>query len=204
MAGMLRTYGLFGFFRLLLYVVHTRLFFRGARIIRFPVFMKNRYAIRWGRGFTTGVACRLEAYPLTKGTVLHIGTGVQMNDYVHITAMQNVWIGNDVLMASRIYISDSTHGSYKGDPATDSDPSQPPQSREYSVLPVRILDRVWLGEGVCVLPGVTIGEGCIVGANSVVTRDLPANCVAVGSPARPIKKYDFQTKRWVNLEQKQA
>jgi acetyltransferase-like isoleucine patch superfamily enzyme len=59
---------------------------------------------------------------------------------------------------------------------------------------------VWLGDGVVVLPGVTIGEGSIVGANSVVTRSLPPGVIAVGAPARPVKFYDRAASRWTAIE----
>ncbi|WP_409415533.1 acetyltransferase [Flavobacterium sp. PS2] len=146
-------------------------------------------------GFTTGVGCRLEAYPKDKNKVLHIGKNVQMNDYVHITAMENVFIGDNVLMASKIYISDCSHGSYSGD-FNDCNPNSIPAERKLFSNPVFINDNVWLGEFVSVLPGVTIGKGTIVGANSVVSKSLPPYVIAVGSPARPIKRYNFETQRW--------
>jgi len=65
--------------------------------------------------------------------------------------------------------------------------------------PVRVGANVWLGDGVVVLPGVTIGEGTIVGANSVVSRDLPPRVIAVGAPARPIKAWDAASRRWLPL-----
>jgi lipopolysaccharide O-acetyltransferase len=77
-------------------------------------------------------------------------------------------------------------------------PSTPPVRRRLSQgQPVRIGANVWLGDGVVVLPGVSIGEGSIVGANSVVSRDLPSGVIAVGAPATPIKVYDAAQARWV-------
>lgn len=166
-----------------------------ARIIRIPFDIRGCKYIQWGINFTTGVGCRLEAYPINNSIVLKIGNDVQINDYVHITAMQEVSIGDNVLMASRIYISDSTHGSYSGD-INDSSPEIAPQKRPYSIKKVIIENNVWIGEGVSILPGVTIGSGTIVGANSVVTKSLPSNVIAVGIPAKPIKKYNFETKKW--------
>jgi lipopolysaccharide O-acetyltransferase len=61
---------------------------------------------------------------------------------------------------------------------------------------VAIEDNVWLGEFVSVLPGVTIGKGSIVGANSVVSKNLPPYVIAVGTPAKPIKKFNFETNKW--------
>lgn len=157
--------------------------------------MRGKKYISISKGFTTGGYCRLEAYPLNEEVVLQFGENVQMNDFVHITAMKSVVIGDNVLMASKIYISDCSHGSYANN-EFDSDPLIPPIERKMFAKEVIIKNNVWLGEFVSVLPGVTIGEGCIVGANSVVTHDLPDFVIAVGTPAKPIKKYNFETQRW--------
>ena len=176
-------------------VVRTKFVFKSARIIRFPFDVRGKKFILMSKGFTTGVGCRLEAYPTNKNKVLFIGDNLQINDYVHITAMENVSIGNNVLMASKIYISDCSHGSYSGDD-NDSSPNVNPIDRPLFSSPVFIKDNVWLGESVSVLPGVTIGQGTIVGANSVVTKDLPDFVIAVGIPAKPIKKFNFQSQKW--------
>ncbi|MGK0447171.1 MAG: lipopolysaccharide O-acetyltransferase, partial [Polaribacter sp.] len=60
-------------------------------------------------------------------------------------------------------------------------------------------DNVWIGQSVSVLKGVTIGFGSIIGANSVVTKDIPAHCIAVGSPAQVIRTYDFESKQWKKI-----
>lgn len=195
MTDLFKRYSIYQLITLIINVIRTKFLFKEARIIRFPIDVRGKAFISVQKGFTTGVGCRLEAYPVQKKTVLFIGENVQINDYVHITAMQNVIIGNNVLMASKIYISDCTHGSYKGD-ENDSDPKSIPSERILFSSPVNIKNNVWLGESVSVLPGVTIGEGTIVGANSVVSKSLPDNVIAVGSPARPIKKYNFESKKW--------
>jgi lipopolysaccharide O-acetyltransferase len=64
---------------------------------------------------------------------------------------------------------------------------------------VVIGDNVWIGESVCVLPGVSIGEGCIIGALSVVTKSIPAYSIAVGSPARVVKQFDFEQNKWKKI-----
>lgn len=192
---MISRYGFWGCIKLAFSFVITRLFYSPARLIRLPFDVRGRRYIRWGKNFTTGFGCRIEAESEHGEVVLKIGDNVQINDYVHITAMSKVVIGNDVLMASKIYISDCTHGSYSGD-AEDSDPSVAPASRPISRKSVVIGDRVWLGEHVSVLPGTTIGAGSIIGANSVVTKDIPENVIAVGVPARPIKQYSFTSRKW--------
>ena len=123
------------------------------------------------------------------------GDNVQLNDYVHIGAVGNVSIGNNVLIASRVFISDHDHGFYGESDRHDS-PDTIPVERELSFSPIKIEDNVWIGDNVSVLKGVTIGKGAVIGANSVVTKDIPKYCIAVGSPAKIIKKYNFKTKKW--------
>lgn len=183
----------------ILYLVYCKLrgffIFKNARLIRFPIDLRGKKYIKVSKGFTTGVGCRLETYPINGDKTLFFGDNFQMNDYVHITAMKSVIIGNNVLFASKIYISDCSHGSYEGN-ELDSNPLTVPQDRILSAKPVVINDNVWLGEFVSVLPGVTIGKGTIVGANSVVSKSLPEYVIAVGIPAKPIKKFNFNTNRW--------
>jgi lipopolysaccharide O-acetyltransferase len=121
-----------------------------------------------------------------------------MNENIHIAATHSVTIGDDVLMASRIYISDHHHGDYSGE--VQSSPDIPPNDRLVTAdAKVVVGDRVWIGEMVSILAGVTIGEGSIVGSGSVVTKDIPPNCIAVGSPARVIKRFDFLENKWVTV-----
>lgn len=191
-----KQYGIFGLVHLTLDTLRTKLLFPNARILRFPIDIRGKEFIKISKGFTTGRYCRIEAYPTdNKSIVLSIGTNVQINDFVHITAMNCVSIGNNVLMASKIYISDCSHGYYEGK-ETDSSPEVSPINRPYKVDKVIIEDNVWIGELVSVLPGVIIGKGTIIGANSVVTKSIPPNCIAVGSPAKVIKKYNFKSQIW--------
>lgn len=183
---------------LIYYKIRTILTFSEARIIRFPIDIRGKKFIKVSKGFTTGVGCRIEAYPEDNKQTLFFGENFQMNDYVHITAMKKVEIGKNVLFASKIYVSDCSHGSYSGD-ENDSNPTSIPHDRKLFSKPVVIEDNVWLGEFVSVLPGVTIGKGTIVGANSVVSKSLPPNVIAVGTPAKPIKKYNFETQRWEKI-----
>lgn len=198
MKNKLIQYGFLGIAGLIFNVVRTKFIFTDARIIRFPIDIRGKKFIKVSKGFTTGVGCRIEAYPENNQTTLFFGDNFQMNDYVHITAMEKVQIGNNVLFASKIYVSDCSHGSYSGD-ENDSNPITIPHDRPLIAKPVIIEDNVWLGEFVSVLPGVTIGKGTIVGANSVVSKSLPSNVIAVGSPAKPIKKYNFETQRWEKI-----
>ncbi|MFT5891954.1 MAG: acetyltransferase-like isoleucine patch superfamily enzyme [Dokdonia sp.] len=194
---MIKKYGILGTAKLVLSFVYTKLWFSNARLIRLPFDIRNRRYIKIGNHFTTGFGCRIEAFPLHKenGTCLTIGKHVEINDYVHIASVSSVTIGDHVLMASKIYISDCLHGSYTGD-EHDSNPNTPPNERPLSAKEVIIKDNVWLGESVTVLPGVTIGKGTIVGSNSVVSKSLPPYVIAVGIPAKPIKIFNFESQRW--------
>lgn len=195
MKKLYNTYGFFGILELVCFKIRTKFLFSNARIIRFPIDIRGCKFISVKKGFTTGRYCRLEAYPKDGEKVLFFGDNVQINDSVHITAVEKVIIGNNVLIASKIYISDCSHGSYSGD-ENDSNPDSIASDRPLFVKQVVINDNVWLGEFVSVLPGVTIGQGTIVGANSVVSKSLPPYVVAVGSPAKPIKEYNFKSQRW--------
>lgn len=87
-------------------------------------------------------------------------------------------------MASFVYISDHSHGEI-----TRAELDLPPLGRLlYSKGPIIIGNNVWIGEKVCILPNVRIGDGAVIGANSVVTKDIPPHSVAAGSPAKVIKQ----------------
>jgi lipopolysaccharide O-acetyltransferase len=129
---------------------------------------------------------------------LFVGSDVEVNDYVHIAAAERVEIGDNVLIASRVFISDHNHGQYDiSNPG--SAPSIPPGKRPLASKPVKIGDNVWIGEQVCILPGVVIGDGAVVGSGAVVTRDVPADTIVVGNPAHAVRRFDRATKSWVRI-----
>ncbi len=198
MRGMIQIYGFIGFLKLLFMKLNTLLFFSKSRLIRYPIIIRGKKNIDLGINLTTGVGCRIEAFSKKNKKVIKFGENVQINDYVHITAMNNVSIGDNVLMASKIYISDCSHGFYEGG-ENDSNPDLIPIKREYKISSVIIEDNVWLGEFVSILPGVKIGKGSIIGANSVVTKDIPSKSIAVGSPAKVIKQFNEGTKKWEKI-----
>ena len=166
----------------------TRIFFRPARLIRRPVYIRGRKGMAFGPGFTTGYRCRFEL--MGEGITLRLGKNCKIGDNVHIAASEQVTIGDDCLFASHIFISDTNHGTLQDDPAT------PPDSRPLTSQPVSIGKNVWLGEGVAVLPGAKIGDGCIVGAHAVVKGEIPPYTMAVGAPAKPVKQYNFEKHVW--------
>lgn len=117
-----------------------------------------------------------------------IGDNCKLRAYVRISAYDSISIGKGLLTGTNVLITDNSHGT--------TDLAQlrinPDNRLVYSKGPVVIGDNVWLGNNVCVMPNVKIGDGAIIGANSVVTHDIPSYCVAVGSPARVVKTIAMQ------------
>ena len=103
---------------------------------------------------------------------LRVGARVSINAFVHIWALGGVTIGDDTLIASHVAITALTH-----------DPHAPLFSASHQVRPVVIGRNVWIGTHAVILPGVTIGDGAIIGAGAVVTRDVASGAVVVGVPA---------------------
>ena len=151
-----------------------------------------------GKRLTTGVGCRLDAFPSEPKVVLHVGNDVQINDYVHIGAINSITIKDRVLIASKVFITDHNHGSYGVD-AIHTSPLIPPLNRALSSSAVVIEEDVWIGECVSILPGVTIGKGSIIGTMSVVTKNIPPFSIALGTPAKVIKQFDFEKNEWIRV-----
>lgn len=167
----------------------TKLFFPAARLIRRPVYIRGRKGMEFGRGFTTGYRCRFEMLSPGKVT-LRIGRNCKIGDHVHMVASRSVTVGDDCLIASNVFISDTNHGNGNDNPMT------PPDQWPLSSAAVSIGHRVWIGEGAAVLPGATIGDGCIIGAHAVVKGHIPAYSMVVGAPAKVMKTYNFDTAAW--------
>lgn len=123
---------------------------------------------------------------------LTIGKHVRITARCRITCAGNISIGNDSLFAPDVFITDHNHGM---DPELKGGYS--PQ--DITIKDVTIGEGVWLGQRVCVLPGVTIGDHSIIGASSVVTKNIPSYSMAVGNPARVIKQWNFNRKKWENV-----
>ncbi|MBF0301666.1 MAG: acyltransferase [Desulfamplus sp.] len=110
---------------------------------------------------------------------IRIGDHVLISPGVRISAAQDITIGDNCMIASSAYITDSDwHGIY--------DRSLPPDT----AYPVKLENNVWIGDSAIICKGVTIGENSIVGAGAVVSNDIPANSIAVGNPARVVKNLD--------------
>lgn len=162
--------------------------------VRSPLQLDNPGNIRIGRGVRINRLCWLAAMPLCDDPhpVLEFGDGCIIGHFCHIYATSKIIFGKKVLLADHVYISDNQH--------TYEDPDQPVLLQKIRQCgTVEIGDGSWLGENVCVI-GAKIGKHCVIGANSVVTHDIPDFCVAAGTPAKIIKRYDFNEKKWIRAE----
>lgn len=123
------------------------------------------------------------------GRHIFIGNNVIININCTFVDCNKIEIGNNVLIASNVQIYTATHSTDVNERlvANWNSNSGLPYFRAYA-LPVKIEDNVWIGGGVIILPGVTIGKNSVIGAGSVVTKSIPENCVAVGNPCRVIRK----------------
>ena len=180
-------YSILGYICLASNLILTKLLYPRSRLIRFPFFVRGSKQIDFGESLTTGRHCRIDALivpAITPSSTkkLAFGRNVQIGDRVHIAAAEQVTFGDDCLIASNVYVSDHDHG------ATESASMlQSPSSRELVTSPVQIGNSCWIGQNVCILKGVTLGESCIVAAGAVVTRSFPAFSVIAGVPARLLK-----------------
>jgi acetyltransferase-like isoleucine patch superfamily enzyme len=115
---------------------------------------------------------------------IRIGAGCFLNMGVMVAAHELVEIGDHCMFANGCFVSDASHRF--------DDPEKPVPWQGFTTKgPTRIGDNCWFGVNVAVTSGVTIGERCVIGANSVVTRDLPPHTIAAGSPAKVIKEIEF-------------
>ena len=153
----------------------------------FTLKLKNPQYFSVGSRCYFGPDCRIEAWDEYNGKRfvprIEIGEDVRINSTCHIGAINKVVIGDQCLLGSHVMIIDHSHG--KGIP--EEIDIHPSERDLYSKGPVIIGSRCWLAENVIILPGVTIGDGCIIGANTVVTKNIPPYSVAVGNPARVVR-----------------
>ena len=115
---------------------------------------------------------------------IKIGNYVNIGDYSHLTCINGITIKDNVRMGRKVFITDNAHGASDRS-LLDTRPNIRPLA---SKGPVIIEENVWIGEMVCIMPGVTIGRGAIIGANAVVTHDVPPYTLVAGNPARVIKE----------------
>ncbi len=158
-----------------------------------PLKIVGRKSIYIGNDVIIQYKSWLAAVPLTGETncKLVIEDGCNIGHFNHIFATGSIILHKNVLTADKVFISDNTHGY--------EDVSTPIKNQPIIQKKcVEIGENSWLGENVFVM-GANIGKHCVIGANSVVTHDIPDYSVAVGSPAKVIKKYSFAEKKWLGV-----
>jgi acetyltransferase-like isoleucine patch superfamily enzyme len=161
-------------------------FMRRSAFVRWPVHGNVLEALLEGR-LEIGANTLLEpgVWITAPGAArVRIGSGTFLNLGVMVASLVLVEIGDHCMFANGCYISDASHRF--------DDPAQPVTWQGFTTKgPTRIGDNVWCGAGVVVTTGVTIGERCVIGANSVVTSDIPAFSIAAGAPARVLRTITY-------------
>ncbi len=158
-----------------------------------PLVMGGGKFISIGSNVTIQYKSWIECNPLTgwENPNLRIDDGCTIGHFNEIYATKSVILEKNVLTADRVYISDNLHGYENPNVPILKQPIKQNGT-------VRIGEGSWLGVGVAVI-GANIGKHCVIGANAVVTKDIPDYSVAVGIPAKVIKRYDFNLKQWISV-----
>jgi acetyltransferase-like isoleucine patch superfamily enzyme len=160
---------------------------RSGAFIRYPVEGEVLEALdegrlRIGEGTLLEPGCWLTLAPQAR---IEIGEGCFLNRNTMLAALERIEIGDHVLFANGCFVGDADHRF--------DDPDTPVTWQGFSTQgPVRIGDNCWFGVNCVVTSGVTVGERCVVGANSVVIDDLPPRVIAAGAPAKVIREIEFQ------------
>lgn len=160
--------------------------------VALSVRVKGKKYISLGKGVTVQRSGWLLAFKKDEVKPdLIIGDYTAIGDFSHITAMHKVIIEDHVLIANNVYISDNIHGY--------EDILVPVIEQEIKFKSDVLIGRgAWIGENVCII-GANVGRNSVIGANSVVTKDIPDFCVAAGSPAKVIKRFDLEEKKWKSI-----
>lgn len=164
-------------------------FGKGSYLIR-PLIIGKPENITIGKNVSIQYKVWLTSNPQTgnKSAELVIMDGCRIGNFNHIYATSSIILEKNVLTADNVYISDNLH-NYE-------DINIPIMSQPIKQLKhVRIGEGSWLGENACII-GASVGKQSVVGANSVVTKDIPDYCVAVGAPAIIVKRYNFDKNQW--------
>jgi acetyltransferase-like isoleucine patch superfamily enzyme len=163
-----------------------REFARREAFVRWPVHGNVLEAFRGGR-LEIGAHTLFEPHvwiTAPEQAQVRIGAGSFLNIGVMVAAHELVEIGDHCMFANGCFITDANHRF--------DDPEAPVTQQGFTTKgPTSIGDNVWCGANVVITSGVTVGERCVIGANSVVTEDLPAFSIAAGAPARVLKKVEY-------------
>ncbi len=141
--------------------------------------------------FVVGDGCIIEDFTLIANAVGDVVMGKKVLIGLGSKITGPVTFGDNILLAQNVIMSGLNHDF--------EDVTRAIVHQGFSVKEIRIDDGVWIGAGAIVTNGVHIGKNAVVGAGSVVIKDVPAYTVVVGNPARIVKKYDFELKQWVRV-----
>ena len=161
--------------------------------IDYPFEVSNPQKVSIGSNTTILSNSRLDCYS-GENIIgeLNIGDNCYISYYFSALVGGDISIGDGVLIASGVTVCSHNHGI---DPNTDVLYMHQPLERKK----VSIGDGTWIGQNVTVLMGVNIGKKCVIGSNAVVTKDVPDYSIAVGNPARVVKRFDFNKNRWERI-----
>lgn len=151
-------------------------------VLQLPVRLVNEHRISIGSGVFVGANSWLQVLDPDGDVALSLGDGVSIAGNVVLSASESLRIGNHVSFARNVYVADHSHAY--------ADVTRPILAQGIAdVAPVEIDDGAWLGQNVVVLGGVRIGKGAVVSAGSVVTSNIGDHCLAVGAPARVVRRF---------------
>jgi len=136
--------------------------------------------VRLGQNVRLGKELELET--LDRG-MIELGSNTRINRGCTLASHSGITIGDYSMLGEYVSVRDANHGMELG---------QPMRFQPHRTKPIHIGQDVWIGRGSCVLPGVTIGDGAVIGANSVVNRDVPPHTISAGAPCKVIKNRKSQ------------
>lgn len=152
--------------------------------------VKKIKKIDLGKNVTLGYDARINFFNPNDDERLIIGNNTYICNRVTFLVGGDISIGENTLIASDVCIVSENH-------SIDLKDEKPYMFQKLICKPVNVGSNVWIGEKVMILPGVTIGDNCVIGAGSVVTKNIEKNCIVVGNPAKVIKKYDVTKGEWI-------
>ena len=140
---------------------------------------------------------RIDCYPVFAGIKnapprLKIFNNVIIGYNFTALVADTIQIGSNTILASNVSLVSENHG-------INVETNVPFYAQKLETGPISIGKGCWIGQNVTVMPNVKIGDKCVIGANSVVTKDIPSYSIAVGMPAKVIKRYDFELHSWVKV-----
>lgn len=162
----------------------------GVNYIGLDVKFVNRGTITLGRSVIIRPSTRV--YAGNSQSLVSFGNGTEIGEHSTISSNNSIVFGNDVLTGPHIFIADHNH-AYENPLLSVSKQGVKCNPTDKVVIG----DGSWLGTNVVIVGNVHIGKHCVIGANSVVTKDIPDYSVAAGIPAKVIKRYDFEKKEWI-------